>query len=667
MSETTHPAETTLPRESSAADTPPPPRDEDSPPAEVPTPRAEVKREEPPLTEAPRTDAPRTDAPRTVALPDGVAPADTSSARADAPREESPPADASARGTAAPTDAPSPRGAAPREETPPADDAVAARAAPREDTPPAAAPRDDSPPADAPREDRAPTRRRPARRPRATTSPPVDVSRKHNGRGRDDEISREDLIHQPTVEYTPFQTDEHELPEAPLGSPRDDEPRLVAARGIQRDDDDDGEIHAYATKASHPDTAEHDVTFDTGEHHAPEETEQRPPAPLRKAPTRAPDAPVARRRPAPNAPRGRGRSRPPKTPKGPRPSGGAHWGRRIFALVALVVIIAALYVVNATFQPFHGDGEGRVAVTIPENSDAAAVGKILEEQGVIDSARFFELHATISGDRGDLRPGRYNLKKGMKNGAVIDALTTVPETTKAVETVDVTLIEGPSRKENAPVVDDSGKVEGDYARASSSKATLRRIRELGAPKGTKTAEGFLFPATYTLNVDSSANELVKQQLDAYEENFKQVDMKYAKRKNLSRYDVLIIASMIEREAQLARERSLVSAVIYNRLKEGMPLGIDATIRYSTNNWQRPIRQSELDRQEPYNTRLNRGLPPTPIGNPGLASLKAAAKPANKNYLFYVRKPGKSGEHAFSSTDAQFERDRQKYQASRGDG
>ena len=83
-------------------------------------------------------------------------------------------------------------------------------------------------------------------------------------------------------------------------------------------------------------------------------------------------------------------------------------------------------------------------------------------------------------------------------------------------------------------------------------------------------------------------------------------MRRAKRKNLTRYDVLTIASMIEREAQLARERRLVSAVIYNRLKEGMPLGIDATIRYSTNNWQRPIRQSELDRDEPYNTRLNRG-------------------------------------------------------------
>ena len=111
----------------------------------------------------------------------------------------------------------------------------------------------------------------------------------------------------------------------------------------------------------------------------------------------------------------------------------------------------------------------------------------------------------------------------------------------------------------------------------------------------------------------------------------------------------------------------MSAVIYNRLKQGMPLAIDATTRYSTNNWQRPILQSQLDKQEPYNTRLNRGLPPTPIGNPGLASIKAAAAPSRKKYLFYVRKPGKSGEHAFSSTDAQFEKDRQKYQDSRDGG
>ena len=128
--------------------------------------------------------------------------------------------------------------------------------------------------------------------------------------------------------------------------------------------------------------------------------------------------------------------------------------------------------------------------------------------------------------------------------------------------------------------------------------------------------------------------------------------------------MLIIASMVEREAQLDKERPLVAAVIYNRLKDGMTLGIDATIRYYENNWARPLRVSELERDSPYNTRLNRGLPPTPIGNPGLASIKAAANPARKDYLFYVRKPGDSGEHAFSSTDAQFQRDVAKYQASR---
>ncbi|HET6547711.1 MAG TPA: endolytic transglycosylase MltG, partial [Solirubrobacter sp.] len=365
-----------------------------------------------------------------------------------------------------------------------------------------------------------------------------------------------------------------------------------------------------------------------------------------------------RRRPAPGAPRRR-----PPSPARPR-GGGGHWGRRIFAVVALLVILGVLYAANQTFQPFHGDGSGNVAVDIPDGADAGQIGDILATKGVVDSATFFEVNATLSGDRGKLRPGHYTLQRNMTNGAVIDALTTPPKAPKPVKTVKLTLVEGPGRKENAPVVDHSKKVKGSYAKASSSKAVLRRIRKLGAPKGTKTAEGFLFPATYELPVGSSAKKLVNAQLDAFKQNFSKLDLKYAKSKNLTRYDVLIIASMIEREAQLARERPLVSAVIYNRLHEGMPLQIDATIRYYTNNWQRPIRQSELDDPEPYNLSLNRGLPPTPIGNPGLASLKAAARPADKPYLFYVRKPGKSGEHAFSSNDAQFQKDLERYQASR---
>jgi UPF0755 protein len=122
--------------------------------------------------------------------------------------------------------------------------------------------------------------------------------------------------------------------------------------------------------------------------------------------------------------------------------------------------------------------------------------------------------------------------------------------------------------------------------------------------------------------------------------------------------------MVEREAQVARERPLVASVVYNRLRQGIPLGIDATIRYALGQWNRPLRQSELATSSPYNTREIPGLPPGPIGNPGLASIKAAARPARTNYLFYVVKPGTCGEHSFSSTDAEFQEDVARYNAAR---
>jgi UPF0755 protein len=133
---------------------------------------------------------------------------------------------------------------------------------------------------------------------------------------------------------------------------------------------------------------------------------------------------------------------------------------------------------------------------------------------------------------------------------------------------------------------------------------------------------------------------------------------------VSRYDVLIIASMVEREALVARDRRLISAVIYNRLREDMPLGIDATLRYALNQWSRPLRVSELNSGSAFNTRRRRGLPPTPIGNPGLAAMRAAANPANVPYLFYVVRPCGNGAHAFSSTDAQFQRDVARYNRAR---
>jgi UPF0755 protein len=350
--------------------------------------------------------------------------------------------------------------------------------------------------------------------------------------------------------------------------------------------------------------------------------------------------------------------RPTLPPSSPKPR---RWFRRLVALVALLFIGAALYVINATFQPFQDEHEqeGGVAVQIPNGADAGSIGRLLERKGVIEDARFFELNATLTLRRGKLQTGDYVLRRHMTNGAAIDALIQGPKV-RVVKTFKVTIPEGRSRRETAPLVQKSG-VEGSYLKASGSRAAIARVRRMGAPKGART-EGFLFPATYDLKAGATARDLVDKQLDAFRDNFGGIDLTKARKKNLTRYDIVIIASLIERETPSDKERPLIASVIYNRLKNGDTLGIDATIRYQENNWTRPLKVSELEKITPYNTRKVPGLPPTPIGNPGLASLKAAAKPAKTDYYFYVAKPGAC--HAFAETNTEFERDVAAYNKAR---
>ena len=166
-------------------------------------------------------------------------------------------------------------------------------------------------------------------------------------------------------------------------------------------------------------------------------------------------------------------------------------------------------------------------------------------------------------------------------------------------------------------------------------------------------EGFLFPATYEFTKLTSSPRLVRDQLRAFRRQWRKVNLRYARSKNLTPYDVLIIASMIEEETVVAAERRLVAAVIYNRLRNGMPLGIDATIRYGRNvPGTEPLKQSDLDSDDPFNTRKRPGLPPTPIANPGVASMRAAANPARVDYLYFVRK-GESKRHFFTASESEF--------------
>jgi uncharacterized YceG family protein len=194
------------------------------------------------------------------------------------------------------------------------------------------------------------------------------------------------------------------------------------------------------------------------------------------------------------------------------------------------------------------------------------------------------------------------------------------------------------------------------AKSTYLKATRAPHVPLCFHAGVKvpSIEGFLFPATYEFFRQTTSAELVANQLDAFCQNWQKLDLGYARSKHLTPYDVLIIASMVEKETLSPDERQLVSAVIYNRLHTGMPLGIDATLRYGLHiPPTESIHQSQLESTSPYNTRNRLGLPPTPIANPGLASLQAAAHPAHVNYLYFVRKPDKK-HHFFTASFKAFQ-------------
>jgi UPF0755 protein len=333
-------------------------------------------------------------------------------------------------------------------------------------------------------------------------------------------------------------------------------------------------------------------------------------------------------------------------PRPPRPR-GAYWRRRILALGLVLVGVLFAWFLIALFQPppfDPGDGSGEAIVTVPEGVTASDVSDLLTENDVVSNGTLFELRLKLAGETDNILPGRYVLAHNMSYGAAIDKLTS------SGGQVNVTIPEGEDRTQIADTIKGLG-LSGDYLAASKSFKGFDP-NKYGA-KNPKSLEGFLFPATYQLDPGSSVDQLVSKQLQGFQQNFAGVNMSYAKSKNLTVYDVLTIASMIDKEVQIPSERPLVAAVIYNRLHRGMPLQIDATTRFEFHNYTGDITASQLQSQSPFNTRINAGLPPTPIGNPGLDAIKAAAQPAKVNYLYYVLNGNNSGHHCFTASGAEF--------------
>jgi UPF0755 protein len=336
---------------------------------------------------------------------------------------------------------------------------------------------------------------------------------------------------------------------------------------------------------------------------------------------------------------------------------------RVAALVTLAAAVALVWFLVSLFQPFAGEGTGKVIVQIPKGSSSSKIGSLLARDHVISSGFFFNLRALLEGKRSSLHSGRFQLKREMSYSAAIDALSKPPPKVIAVKVV---IPEGYTRRQIADLVGEDA-LSGSYLDATEHSRLLNP-RHYGAPAGTSNLEGLLFPATYELTAGAPVKRLVDEQLTAFRQRFTAEDSRRARELHVTPYQMLTVASMIEREAQTEHDRPRIAAVIYNRLKESIPLGIDATIYYAVElqkgiaTYTGELTESQLKIDSPYNSRTHKGLPPTPISNPGEASIDAAAHPSHVPYLYYVAGADGCGEQVFSKTYAEFEKNVAAYDA-----
>jgi len=340
--------------------------------------------------------------------------------------------------------------------------------------------------------------------------------------------------------------------------------------------------------------------------------------------------------------------RAPQKRRRPQSRRRGRWRARLGALIVFVAVGALVWFLIELFQPLGTSPHGSVTVVIPHNSSTKEIGALLEREGVIAHGFFFELRATLGGERSDLRSGTYHLQEDMSYSSVLSVLSKPPH---AAPVTQLTISEGHTRAYVSKLLRKQ-KIKGNYL-AATRHSRLLDPRKYGAPRNTPSLEGFLFPDTFTLVKPAKVSALVAAQLTDFKHRFAKVNLDYAHSKHLSPYEVLTVASLIEAEAASEKARPLIASVIYNRLADHMMLQFDTTTEYATGNYTRPLTVSQLHSNSPYNTHTHFGLPPTPIDSPGLASIQAAAHPAQTHDLYFFAKPC-SNQTVFATSYAQFQ-------------
>ena len=314
-----------------------------------------------------------------------------------------------------------------------------------------------------------------------------------------------------------------------------------------------------------------------------------------------------------------------------------------------LIVIAAIAVLGAgglSYVVFHTPAKGAaVSVVIPPGATTVGIADLLEGKGVINSRLEFRILSKLRGLDGKIEAGRYDLFKHMGVQAALDVLAKPP----VEKGIAITIPPGFTLDQIADRVSAHTKITKAAFVAAATNAPLPSV--LGGGTG-RTLEGVLFPETYVINGQETAPEVVARMEREFDDKTATLDWSQAGKLGMSPYQIVIVASLIEREAKVAGDRPKVAAVIYNRLHKHMRLQIDATAIYGIPHKVPTL--ADLRRPSPYNTYLIDGLPPTPIASPGLAAIDAALHPAPIDALYYVVcEP--SGQSCFTNSASEFEK------------
>ncbi|MFZ3063000.1 MAG: endolytic transglycosylase MltG [Actinomycetota bacterium] len=317
-------------------------------------------------------------------------------------------------------------------------------------------------------------------------------------------------------------------------------------------------------------------------------------------------------------------------------------------VVATILALSALIVfgLSRAFVYLTRPAPEPVNVVIKPGFSTAEIAENLSQAGLVDNAVLFKLYIIRNGAETRIKAGEYRLKTGLSYKDVLTLLLKGPKT----KYYSVTIPEGFTLREIAGVIGSKTHVSGEEFLRFANKDYYDLFFLSEIP--TDNLEGYLFPKTYLITERMNAHDVVKMMLLQFQKEVSPLDFTWAKARNLGLHQIVTVASMIEEEVKIPEERSEVAAVIYNRLNGGMPLQIDATVQYALPERKSELTYDDLKVPSPYNTYLNPGLPPGPITSPGLASIQAALKPANVDYLYYVL-TGADGSHTFTSSYDEF--------------